>query len=99
MVLRPAAARPSFLIFSFSFSSPFPSAGDVTQLRLPEGMQRVDFYNCQRLTGTAELGYMSEVHICLIRFYAVQPHALPHSSSSHFLSPSILPFSQGISGR
>ena len=39
----------------------------------------MDFYNCQRLTGTAELGYMSEVHICLIRLAASRSTSfLPH---------------------
>ena len=32
----------------------FPSAGAVDKLTLPEGMQTVNFYYCQGLTGTAE---------------------------------------------
>jgi len=53
--LRPAAVRPSFLIFSFSFS--FHSsflAGDIGQMNLPEGMQSVNFRSCAGITGTAE---------------------------------------------
>ena len=38
----------SFLLFLSSFS------GDITQLNLPVGMQRVNFCNCKGLTGTAE---------------------------------------------
>ena len=32
-------------------------AGDIAQLKLPEGMQTVNFKYCEGLTGTAELGY------------------------------------------
>ena len=51
----PAAARPSFLIFSFSFffHSPF-LAGDIGQMNLPVGMKTVNFEDCEGLTGTAE---------------------------------------------
>ena len=87
---RPAAARPSFLIFSFSFSfhSPF-LAGDIGQMNPPVGMQTVNFSCCNNITGTAELG-MSEVHTLFNRFRG-QPHALLHSSLSP--SPRFLPFS------
>jgi hypothetical protein len=57
-----AAARPSFLVFSFSFS--FHSsflAGDIGQMNLPVGMQSVNFEYCERITGTAEKVKMSEV--------------------------------------
>jgi hypothetical protein len=70
----------------------FPSAGSVDKIVLPEGMQEVNFYGCNRLTGTAELGE-SEVHIYLMRFGG-QPHALhiPHFLIFFFHSL------QGISG-
>ena len=64
-----------------------PSAGAVYKLLLPDGMQRVNFGGCYRLTGTAE-SRMSEVYIYLIRFGG-QLHTFPHSSPSpsFFLLP------------
>jgi hypothetical protein len=61
----------------------FPSAGSVDKIVLPEGMQEVNFYGCNRLSGTAKLGE-SEVHIYLMRFGG-QSARSPHSSFSHFL--------------
>ena len=56
----------------------FPFAGAVDKLVLPEGMQEVNFGNCQSITGTADLR-MSDGHIYLIRFEASRTHFLiPH---------------------
>jgi hypothetical protein len=44
---------PHFILFPLF---PFPSAGAVDKLVLPEGMQRVNFYGCRGLTGTAVKG-------------------------------------------
>jgi hypothetical protein len=66
---------PHFILFPL-FA--FPSAGAVDKIVLPEGMQAVNFYNCTRITGTADLGRI-EVHIYLIRFGG-QPQCLLHSS-------------------
>ena len=52
-LIRFGGRVPSFLILS-SFPS-LPSVGDVVQLRLPEGMQSVNFDGCFGITGTAEL--------------------------------------------
>ena len=73
---------PHFILFPL-FA--FPPAGAVDKIVLPEGMQSVDFYGCEGLTGTADSS-MSDGHIYLIRFGG-QPHALPHSSLHHFFLP------------
>ena len=93
--------QPRYILRSSSYSFPrfaFLSAGAVDKLVLPEGMQSVGFYRCYGLTGTAKLE-ISDGHILfyLYVFGGQQQHVL-HSSFSHFPSPSILPFSQGISG-
>ena len=51
---RPAARASSFLIFPFPLFA-LLSAGEVVKIVLPEGMQSVDFYGCEGLTGTAEV--------------------------------------------
>ena len=57
------ASRTRFLIPHFILFPLFAffSAGEVDKMVLPEGMQTVDFSDCWRITGTAELG-MSKVH-------------------------------------
>ena len=55
---------------------------------LPEGMQTVDFSDCWRITGTAELG-MSKVHTFLIGLEASRTRFL----IPHFLIFLLLPFS------
>ena len=73
------STRPSFLIFSFSFS--FHSsflAGDIGQMKLPVGMKAVNFQQCNRITGTAD-SRMSDGHIYLICFEASRTRLLlPH---------------------
>jgi hypothetical protein len=44
----------SFLIFSSFPLFAFTPAGAVDKIVLPEGMQSVNFRNCERITGTAE---------------------------------------------
>ena len=48
---------PHFILFPL-FA--FPSAGSVDKLVLPEGMQSLNFFQCQGLTGTAESRGMSD---------------------------------------
>jgi hypothetical protein len=57
-LIRFEASRTCFLIPHFILFPlfAFPSAGDVDKIVLPEGMKSVDFCECTRLTGTAELG-------------------------------------------
>ena len=43
----------SLLIFLSYLVSLFYLAGDIAQLKLPVGMQTVDFDTCEGLTGTA----------------------------------------------
>ena len=52
---RPAALASSFLIIILFPLFAFPPAGAVDKIVLPEGMQKVNFYNCRGLTGTTEL--------------------------------------------
>jgi hypothetical protein len=54
MSMRPAAVRPSFLVFSLFPLPFFFLAGDIGQMNLPVGMQSVNFRYCEGLTGTAE---------------------------------------------
>ena len=51
--MNPAVQPHALPHSSISFHSLF--AGAVDKIVLPEGMQSVDFANCPRLTGTAEL--------------------------------------------
>ena len=56
MLLGDAASRTtSFIPYCIPFPHfAFPSAGAVDKIVFPEGMQSVNFFNCQGLTGTAE---------------------------------------------
>ena len=81
-VLRPAAACPSFLTFSFLpfFLSPASSRcllspGDLTQWHLPVGMKDLDL-TATKVTGKAP---SDEVHIYLMRFEASRSTSfIPH---------------------